>query len=130
MAVNGHGAERKVVFRAGERLLGRVLIGGVLLAAVLVIAGGGFYLLQHGAARPDYVRFNPESGAAFHSLSGTLSELAHGRSRAIIQLGLFVLVLLQSARVALCMWIFGRVREWPYLLMSLFLLAVLLHSFV
>ena len=53
-----------------------------------------------------------------------------GSSRGIIQIGLFVLVLLQSARVALCMWIFTRVREWSYGLMSLFLLAVLLHSFV
>ena len=130
MAVSGQDRERRAVFRAGERLLGRVLIGGVLLSALLVIAGAGFYLFQHGAARPDYARFSPELGAAFHSLRGTLSQLAHGRSRAIIQLGLFVLVLLQSARVALCMWIFGRVREWPYLLMSLFLLAVLLHSFV
>jgi len=95
-----------------------------------VLIGGGFFCSSTAPPRPDYVRFNPESGATFHSLSGTLRQMGLGRSRGIIQIGLLVLVLLQSARVALCMWIFARVREWSYLLMSLFLLAVLLHSFV
>lgn len=116
--------------RSGERLLGQVLIGGVLLSALLVLGGGVYYLLQHGGGHPHYARFNSAAQSAFHNVGSTLAQLGQGASRGVIQLGLFVLVLLQSVRVALCLWLFERQREWPYVLMSLFLLAVLLHSFV
>lgn len=116
--------------RSGERLLGRVLISGVLISALLVLGGGVYYLLQHGAEHPHYAQFDAAAESVFRSLHSTLAALSLGASRGVIQLGLFVLVLLQSVRVALCLWLFGRSREWPYILMSLFLLAVLLHSFV
>lgn len=130
MAVKpGHAHPRRSAL-AGEQLLGQVLIVGVLLSALLVFAGGIFYLLQHGAEVVSYARFDPQAESGFHTLHGTLATLGTGASRSVIQLGLFALVLLQSLRVALCAWLFGRQRELAYVLMSVFLLAVLLHSFV
>lgn len=119
---------REEIYRA-ERLIGLVLIVGVVGSAVVVLAGGIFYLVQHGARPVDYGAFHgaPE---ALRSLPQTLDSLFTCSSRAIIQSGLFALVLLQSVRLVFCTWLFGRQLDWLYVAMNLFLIGVLLHAFV
>jgi uncharacterized membrane protein len=77
----------------------------------------------------DYSHFKGKTYNLGRLLAG-MDPLATDTSSAVIQIGLFILVLLQSVRVILCIWIFGRTYERLYVAMSAFLLIILLGSFV
>lgn len=119
---------REDIHRA-EQLIGLVLIVGVVASACVVLVGGIYYLVQYGASPADYNAFHGVP-KALKSLPRTFAVLSSGSSHAIIQAGLFVLVLLQSVRLAFCAWMFGRQLDWLYVLMNFFLIGVLLHTFV
>ena len=88
-----------------ELLLGRLLQVGVAISAAVVLAGGAVYLVRHGGARPHYGRFVGEP-AELRSVTGILHAAAAGRGRAVIQLGL--LLLLATPVVFWCAWPFHR----------------------
>ncbi|HET6577218.1 MAG TPA: DUF1634 domain-containing protein [Gemmatimonadales bacterium] len=110
-----------------ELLLGRLLQVGVALAAAVVLAGGAMYLVRHGGARPHYGTFvgEPEE---LRSVTGILHAVAAMRGRAIIQLGLLLLIATPVARVAFSLVAFLRERDRAYVLITSFVLALLLVS--
>lgn len=47
-----------------EQIIGTLLRVGVMLAAVVITAGGVLYLWRHGQEHPDYATFHPNSGGS------------------------------------------------------------------
>ncbi|HEV2290186.1 MAG TPA: DUF1634 domain-containing protein [Candidatus Acidoferrales bacterium] len=102
---------------------------GVIISSIVVLAGGILYLFEYGLHMPDYRVFQrePASLMSFHRiLTGILSW--HGRNW--IQFGLVLLALTPVARVAFCVFVFLKERDWTYVFLTLIVLSVLVFSFV
>jgi len=110
-----------------EVILAKVLLAGVITAAVVVLVGAIVYLLRHGEAPPDYNVFRGES-SPLRGIRGILREVAAGRGRAIIQLGLVLLIATPVARVAVSLAGFVRERDKLYCIFTLIVLATLVLS--
>jgi uncharacterized membrane protein len=120
--------------RQMETAIGNLLRIGVLLAAAIVLIGGGVYLVRHGAEAPDYHRFRGEPpelcsprGIIHYAFQwhGDAFEL---RGRGIIQLGFLLLIATPVARVAACSIAFAFQRDKLYVVVSLIVLALLAYS--
>ncbi len=113
-----------------ERLIGRVLLWGVLVASAVALAGALVFLGRHHGERVHLAAFHSEPTAFTHPLSilGALCGATPGR--AVIMLGLLMLVALQLARTGLTAIGFGRIRDWLFVALSLFILCVLLVGFI
>ena len=111
-----------------EEIISYLLRAGVLLSALLVLAGGVVFLVRHGAEVPDYKTFRGEP-EELRTVRGLLSidTLAHGRG--LIQLGLVLLILTPIARVAFSLVAFILERDWIYVAVSAIVLGLLLYSF-
>lgn len=110
-----------------ERAISVLLRAGVLLAALVVVVGGILYLAHHGSARPNYHAFQSES-ADLRSPGLVIRSASSGRSDAIIQLGLLLLILTPITRVAFSVVAFAFERDRMYVVMTLIVLGVLLYS--
>ncbi len=110
-----------------ETIIGRLLQTGVLLAAATVFAGGVLYLAGHHSDLANYHSFAAASPAT-RTLSGIVHAAAQGRSLAIIQLGLVLLVLTPIARVAIAVAGFLLERDRLYAVVSLLVLLILVFS--
>jgi uncharacterized membrane protein len=108
-----------------DQALGKLLRFGVVLAALVVGAGGAVYLLQHGGEPARYGVFLGEP-AELRQPSGIVGEATEGHGRGLIALGLLLLIATPVARVAFAALAFLRQRDWLYVGVSLFVLAVLL----
>jgi uncharacterized membrane protein len=111
-----------------EVMLGNLLRFGVLLSATVTAIGGGVYLIYHGSERPDYSKFGDGTPLDLRSPIKVVAEAAHGHGRAIVQLGLLLLIATPVARVVFSALAFARDRDWMYVAMTLFVLGVLLFS--
>jgi uncharacterized membrane protein len=101
---------------------------GVLLAAAIVLIGGVLYLVHaHNAPRPDYMHFHGEP-PAYTTLSGVLHGVRAFDPRAIIMLGLLVLIATPVARVGMCIVGFFFERDRMYVAVSTIVLLILLYS--
>ncbi|HEX4038518.1 MAG TPA: DUF1634 domain-containing protein [Acidobacteriaceae bacterium] len=111
-----------------ETWVGIMLRTGVLLAAAIVLIGGVLYLVHaHAAPRPDYTHFHAEP-PAYTTLSGVFHGVAAFDPRAIIMLGLLVLIATPVARVGMCVVGFFFERDRLYVLVSIIVLLILLYS--
>jgi uncharacterized membrane protein len=110
-----------------ETIVGNVLRLGVMLAAGAVFVGGSLYLLRHGASTPEYNVFRGEP-ETLRTIRGIFEGAFAFRGRAIIQLGLLTLIATPVARVLFSVYGFIRQRDFTYVLITLFVLAVLLFS--
>ena len=110
-----------------EDALARLLIAGVALAAAVVLAGGLVYLFRHGVAAPHYRVFDGGSGD-LRGVRGILREVAAGRGRGLIQLGLVLLIATPVARVVVSLVAFARQRDLLYTVFTLIVLGVLASS--
>src|SRR4029077_16409705 len=110
-----------------EALLGHLLRVGVMLAAVVVVLGGILYLGRYGTSAPNYQAFKGEP-ADLRTVSGVIMNALQFRSRAIIQLGLLLLIATPIARVVLSIIGFVRQRDGSYVLVTLIVLFLLLYS--
>jgi uncharacterized membrane protein len=111
-----------------EMMLGNLLRFGVLLSAAVAAVGGGVYLMRHAHEVADYRTFGDGTPAELRRPSSIVRETAQGRGQALIQLGLLLLIATPVARVAFSALAFARQRDWIYVGMTLFVLAVLLFS--
>ena len=82
--------------------------------------------MQHGATRADYSVFRSQP-EFLTSLSGIVGGVAHGDSRAIVQLGLMLLVATPVARVALTLLAFALERDRIYVVVTSIVLALLVR---
>jgi uncharacterized membrane protein len=110
-----------------EQVIGRLLQIGVLIAAVVAIAGGGLLLIQHGGAPASYSAFRGEP-AYLRSLAGIAQGVRDLQSDAIIQLGLVLLIATPVVRVAFSLVAFVIQRDRTYAALTLLVLALLLYG--
>jgi len=103
------------------RVIGIVLRLGVALAAVVVLAGGVWYLASAGSSSPDYHEFHRQALGlhAFASLPGP---------QAVILVGLLILIATPIARVTFSLVAFHLEGDRTYVVITLVVLAVLLYS--
>ncbi len=113
--------------RRVDTIIGNLLRVGVLLAALVVLAGGGLYLAQRGSTVPDYRLFHGEP-ASLRGPSGILKEARELDGPGLIQLGLLLLLATPVARVAVSVVAFTLQRDPIYVAVTLIVLAVLLYS--
>ena len=110
-----------------EVIIGTLLRTGVILAAAVVLFGGVLYLTRHGHEIPNYTSFHGEPESLknpvdiFHGVTGM-------SARAIIQLGLLLLIATPVARVAFSAVAFAIERDAMYVVVTLIVLAILLYS--
>ena len=112
-----------------ELTMGHLLRAGVLLAASVVLIGGILYLSHMRGPRTNYSVFH---GAAdeLRSPSAIAKHAFTGDSRAIIQLGLLLLIATPVARVAFALFSFTAEKDWLYVIVSAIVLGVLIYSLV
>jgi uncharacterized membrane protein len=110
-----------------ERLMGRLLRSGVVLAALVLFLGGVLYLSQEGTATPQYHVFHSEP-SELRSLSGIVHDARALRARGIMQLGLLVLIATPIARVAFSLVAFVLQRDRTYVVVTLTVLSILAYS--
>lgn len=110
-----------------EVIIANLLRAGVILAALIVLGGGIFFLIRHGYDIPQYRKFQGES-QAWSTLHGLFSTQTFQRSRGIIMLGLLTLILTPVARVAFSLFAFALERDWLYVGVTAIVLGLLLYS--
>lgn len=111
-----------------ELILAKLLSGGVLLSAGLLILGmAGLLFTGHTgypAGAMDLGRVHPE--AYPHAIASLITGLKEGRPLAIMALGLLVLVLTPVLRVASSIVLFLRQRDFLYAGLCAFVFGMLL----
>jgi uncharacterized membrane protein len=112
-----------------ELVIGRLLQCGVLAAAIVVVIGGILLLAQYGHLPATFRQFNGED-AALRSVGGVIRAALSGDSRAIVQLGLVLLIATPTARVALTLGAFIIQRDRLYILTTSIVLSLLLYGLI
>jgi uncharacterized membrane protein len=110
-----------------ENLIGNLLRAGVLAAAFVVLIGGVVYLARHGVEAADYRVFHGQPNQ-LRTIPGILRETVAFQGRAIIQLGLLLLIATPVARVALSIVGFAAERDWIYVGFASMVFAILLYG--
>ena len=111
-----------------ESIIGILLRLGVLLSGAVVLFGAIVYLARNGsAALPDYKSFHGET-AQLSTVEGILAGCRQFRGRAIIQLGLLLLIATPVARVVFAVVAFALEKDKLYVVFTLIVLAILMFS--
>lgn len=108
-----------------EEVISVLLRTGVVTAAGVVLLGGIIYLIRHGAGVPQYHQFHGEP-PEYVTLTGIFTTALTFRGRAIIQLGMLLLIFTPIARVVFSVFAFLLQRDRFYVIVTLIVLAVLL----
>jgi uncharacterized membrane protein len=112
-----------------ERMVSVLLRTGVLLSGAVVLAGGIYFLVRHGADRADVHRFVGEPAT-----DRLLNEIVAGaialRPRSFIQTGILVLIATPILRVALSLVGFAMERDHAYVWITFIVLCTLLFSLI
>jgi len=112
-----------------DRAIGIILRTGVMLAALLVAAGGIYYLAGHESTQPSFAHFQGAPASLTH-IRGIAKGAASLDPLFIIQLGLIVLMATPVVRVIACVVGFTWEKDWTYVVVSLIVLAALLVSLI
>lgn len=120
-------ANQQDLDKRAEQTIGLLLRSGVLIAAAVTLIGGVLYLHQSRGPRPDYHVFNGEP-QNLREIREIFQGVREFDARAIIQLGLLLLIATPVARVAFSVWAFAQERDGMYVAVTLVVLALLLYS--
>ena len=110
-----------------EQIIGRLLQVGVLLAAVVVLIGGLMLLAQYGRIPANFTSFKGED-PVLKSVGSILHGVMTGDSRAIVQLGVVLLIVTPVTRVALTLVAFAAQRDKVYVFVTAVVLTLLLYG--
>jgi|HubBroStandDraft_3_1064219.scaffolds.fasta_scaffold126134_2 uncharacterized membrane protein len=110
-----------------EIIVGTLLRTGVIIAASVVLFGAVLYLTRHGHEIPNYASFHGEP-ESLKSPVEIFQGVMHMSARAIIQLGLLLLIATPVARVLFSAIAFALERDPMYVVITLIVLAILLFS--
>ncbi len=110
-----------------EIIVGVLLRTGVILAASVVLFGAVLYLTRHGHEIANYSAFHGEP-ESLKSPVGIFQGVMQVNARAIIQLGLLLLIATPVARVLFSAIAFALERDPMYVGITLIVLAILLFS--
>jgi len=108
-----------------QRVIGTLLRWGVIFAAVMVMAGGAMYLGSCGSTIPDYKAFRGEP-PELRGVAGIVREAVSLNPLGLIQFGLLLLIATPLVRVAFSVVAFALQRDRTYVVVTLFVLAVVL----
>jgi uncharacterized membrane protein len=112
-----------------EGIVANLLRYGVVLSAAVVVCGAVVYLVRHGHSPADYRVFHGEP-SDLRTVGGIAHGAMAGQGRAIIQLGLLLLIATPVARVAFSIFGFAAGRDRLYVAFTLVVLAILLFSLI
>jgi uncharacterized membrane protein len=112
---------------AVEQVIGRLLQIGVLISAVVVVAGGVALLIRYGAVRADFGSFRGEP-SELSTLRGIIRGAFRLDSTAIVQLGLVLLIATPIVRVGLTLVAFWRQRDRLYVCITAIVLTLLVYG--
>ena len=107
--------------------LAKILRGGVLTSAMVVLIGGIVYLARHGGEATEYHVF-PSESESLRSLRALFSLTTILSGRGLIQLGLLLLIATPVARVMFSIVGFVRGRDWLYVGVTLTVLILITYS--
>src|SRR4051812_39603208 len=110
-----------------DQFIGSILQVGVLLSGLVVLIGGLLYLFQFGLTPASYGSFSPER-AAVHSFAPIFSSALQFDGRAIIQIGILILVATPVMRVVFSVFAFVVQRDRLYIAITLIVLGILLYA--
>jgi uncharacterized membrane protein len=110
-----------------DEVISKLLLFGVSAAALVTLAGGVLFLGRHGQETPHFEVFRGEP-AGLRTVAGVLEGVAQLQARAVIQLGLGLLVATPIARVAFSLFAFARQRDWLYVAITGIVLGILLFA--
>jgi uncharacterized membrane protein len=110
-----------------EKLLGALLLTGVMISGLVVFIGGVLYLLRYGRDPVHYENFDPQQ-AGLHSIVEVGKFALHGDGRAIIAIGLLLLIATPVMRVVFSMVAFALEKDRLYVVLTLIVLVILLLS--
>ena len=110
-----------------DLVISTLLRSGVIVAALVVLVGGIFYLIRYGAILPDYGIFHGEP-VHLRTVSGIGQDALSFHPSGIIQLGLLLLMATPVARVAFSVLAFALQRDRTYVIVTLIVLTILLYS--
>ncbi|MFZ3217745.1 MAG: DUF1634 domain-containing protein [Candidatus Acidiferrales bacterium] len=118
----------KVNDKSVEVFLGRMLRWGVTLAALVVFAGGVWFLVaSHGQPRRHYRTFRGEP-AELRSVPEIAEQAISLSPLGLIQFGLLLLIATPVARVLFSVIGFALERDWMYVLVTLLVLGLLIYT--
>lgn len=110
-----------------DEIMGQLLRTGVILAAVIVMAGGVIYLRQHATPITNYRVFQGEP-EELRTVTGVFHGALALRGPGLIQFGLLILIATPIARVAFSVVAFLYQRDWAYVVVTLVVLGLLVYS--
>ena len=110
-----------------EQIIGRLLQIGVLISALVVVAGGIALLIRYGGASADFRSFRSEP-SELSTLGGIVRGAYRLDSHAIVQFGLVLLIATPIMRVALTLVAFWWQRDRLYVGITTFVLALLVYG--
>ncbi len=112
-----------------EGVLSRGLIAGVALAALVTVVGGVVFLFRHSRDIVAYGTYHPQPDG-LRSVGAVLRGVLEGDARAILQLGVVLLVATPIARVLFSLMVFAVQRDRLYVIVSAIVLALLMLGFL
>lgn len=110
-----------------EVILGNLLRSGVLISAAVVLMGACVYLFRRGHDPADYRIFRGEP-SEYRTIPGVVHGVFDVHGRALIQLGLLMLISTPIVRVAFSVAGFAIERDWMYVAFTVIVLVILLYS--
>jgi uncharacterized membrane protein len=110
-----------------ELFLGKLLRFGVLLAALVVLTGGVWFLAQSRGPAQNYKIFRGEPSEMSH-VQGIAHEAFSLQPLGLIQFGLLLLIATPVARVLFSVLGFALERDWMYVVITLGVLVLLIYT--
>jgi uncharacterized membrane protein len=110
-----------------QLIMGNLLRAGVVLSMTVVFIGGVIYLIGFGNLKADYSHFVLDE-RGFFSLGSIWTGLLQLNGKAIIQLGILLLIFTPISRVILAVVSFFLERDYLYVLIGLLILGIILFS--
>ena len=107
--------------------MGNLLRSGVLLSALIVVAGGILFLLKYGNELQDYHFFESEP-RRLRDISDIFTTALQGRGRSLIQLGLLVLIATPIARIIFSIIGYLLEKDYLYVLITIVVLCIILFN--
>jgi uncharacterized membrane protein len=120
-------AKRKWTDQRIEVVLGKLLRAGVIISAVVVLAGGILYFIQNGGRTPQFHVFQGVPGCTLRN-TAIITGLLGGRGECVIMLGLLLLIATPIARVVFSAIAFALEKDRTYVAITLIVLGFLLFS--
>jgi len=107
-------------------IIGWVLRLGVFISMLVVFVGGVVYLCRHGNETADYHSF--KSLPAFVQIPGIGNGILNFRGRAIIQMGIILLIATPIVRVIFSAIGFVLEKDYLYIGITMLVLAIIFFS--